>query len=163
MPQCSHRTTTKRRVSIPAITTDNARLDIRARGPAAQDAVRVFHPNAPSYKKHEAEKKRAYGQRVREGVPSLLNHMGQEATTKTCSQGKNYSSYRCPFINHVHPRDNPATRTSLLQRKRPSNLTANKLLCTCIHALFPIIINALKKNNKKKKLVTQKITLQIAN
>ena len=53
-----------------AITTDNARLDIRARGfwSAAQDAyfdVRVFHPNAPSnssrtikaaYKKHEDEK-----------------------------------------------------------------------------------------------------------
>ncbi len=55
-----------------AITTDNARLDIRARRfwSAAQDAyfdVRVFHPNAPSnssrtikaaYKKHEDGKKR---------------------------------------------------------------------------------------------------------
>ncbi len=77
-------TTTKRRIFTPlyrsAITTDNARLDIRARGFwfAAQDAyfdVRVFNPNAPSnssriikaaYKKHEDENKRAYGQRVRD-------------------------------------------------------------------------------------------------
>ena len=63
-----------------AISTDDARLDIRASGfwSIAQDAyfdVRVFHPNAPSnrsgsisaaYKKHEAIKKRAYSQRVRE-------------------------------------------------------------------------------------------------
>ena len=61
-------------------TDDGARLDVRARGywNARQDAffdVRVFHPNAPSnrsrslaaiYKKHEDEKKRAYGQRVLE-------------------------------------------------------------------------------------------------
>ena len=59
-----------------AISTDDARLDIRARG-AAQDAyfdVRVFYPNAPSnsagtisaaYVKHENIKKRAYGERVR--------------------------------------------------------------------------------------------------
>ncbi len=66
--------------SLPqTITTDNARLDIRARGfwSATQDAyfdVRVYHPNAPSnssktikaaYKKHE-DKKRAYGQCVRD-------------------------------------------------------------------------------------------------
>ena len=63
-----------------AITTDDARLDIRAKGfwSSAQDAyfdIRVFHPNAPSnssgsisaaYKKHEDIKKRAYGQRVRD-------------------------------------------------------------------------------------------------
>ena len=63
-----------------AITTDDARLDIRARGfwSAAQDAyfdIRVFHPNAPSnssgsisaaYKKHEDIKKWTYGQRVRD-------------------------------------------------------------------------------------------------
>jgi hypothetical protein len=63
-----------------AITSDQARLDIRARGfwSTAQDAyfdVRVFHPNAVSngsgtisaaYKKHEAIKKRAYGQRIRD-------------------------------------------------------------------------------------------------
>ena len=62
-----------------AITTDNARVDIRANGfwTGAQDAyfdVRVFHPNAPSnagsissaFKKHEDAKKRAYGQRIRQ-------------------------------------------------------------------------------------------------
>ena len=63
-----------------AITADNARLDIRARGfwSIAQDAyfdVRVLHPNAPSnrpgsrstaYKKHEDVKKREYGQRIRD-------------------------------------------------------------------------------------------------
>ena len=63
-----------------AISTDDARLDIRARGfwSAAQDAhfdVRVFYPNAPSnstgtisaaYVKHENIKKRAYGERVKE-------------------------------------------------------------------------------------------------
>ena len=63
-----------------AITNDDARLDVRARGfwSTAQDAffdVRVFHPNAPSnsstsivsaYKKHEDIKKRAYGHRIRE-------------------------------------------------------------------------------------------------
>ena len=86
-----------------AITTDDARLDIRARGfwSAAQDAyfdIRVFHPNAPSnssgsisaaYKKHEDIKKRAYGQRVRDVergvftplVFSTTGGMGQEATT----------------------------------------------------------------------------------
>ena len=85
------------------ITTDEARLDIRARGfwSVAQDAyfdVRVFHPNAPSnssgslssvYKRHEDIKKRAYGQRVREiehGVFTPLvfstsGGMGREATT----------------------------------------------------------------------------------
>ena len=86
-----------------AITTDEARLDIRARGfwTAAQDAyfdVRVFHPNAPSnssgsiiatYKKHENIKKRAYGQRVRDIehgvftplVFSTTGGIGQEACT----------------------------------------------------------------------------------
>ena len=86
-----------------AITSDDARLDIRARGfwSPAQDAyfdVRVFYPNAPSnrsgslsaaYKKHEDIKKRAYGQRVRdvEGgvftplVFSTTGGMGREATT----------------------------------------------------------------------------------
>ena len=86
-----------------AITTDDARLDIRARGfwSAAQDAyfdVRVFHPNAPRnssgtipamYRKHENIKKRAYGQRVRDvehgiftpPVFSTTGGMGHEATT----------------------------------------------------------------------------------
>ena len=86
-----------------AITSDDARLDIRARGfwSAAQDAyfdVRVFHQNAPSnrsgslsaaYKKHEDIKKRAYGQRVRDVecgvftplVFSTTGGMGREATT----------------------------------------------------------------------------------
>ena len=85
------------------ITTDEARLDIRARGfwSVAQDAYfdeRVFHPNASSnssgslssvYKRHEDIKKRAYGQRVREiehGVFTPLvfstsGGMGREATT----------------------------------------------------------------------------------
>ena len=85
------------------ITTDEARLDIRARGfwSAAQDAyfdVRVFHPNASSnssgslpsvYKRHEDTKKRAYGQRIREVeqgvftplVFSTTGGMGREATT----------------------------------------------------------------------------------
>ena len=61
-------------------TDDGARLDVRARGfwNTCQDAffdLRVFHPNAPSnstssrslpatYKKHEDEKKRRYGQRI---------------------------------------------------------------------------------------------------
>ena len=61
-------------------TDDGARLDVRTRGywNARQDAffdVRVFHPNAPNnrsrslaaiYKKHEDEKRRAYGERVLE-------------------------------------------------------------------------------------------------
>ena len=86
-----------------AITSNEARLDIRATGfwTAAQDAyfdVRVFHPNALSnssgsistaYKKHEDIKKQAYGQRVREVehgvftplVFSTTGGMGQEATT----------------------------------------------------------------------------------
>ena len=85
-----------------AITTDDARLDIRARGfwSFAQDAyfdVRVFHPNASSncsgslsatYKKHENLKKRAYGQRVRDVEHSVFTPlvfsstggMGNEAT-----------------------------------------------------------------------------------
>jgi hypothetical protein len=85
-----------------AITSDQARLDIRARGfwSTAQDAyfdVRVFHPNAVSngsgtisaaYKKHEAIKKRAYGQRIRDVehgvftplIFSTTGGMGPEAT-----------------------------------------------------------------------------------
>ncbi len=82
---------------------DGARLDIRARGfwSGAQDAffdVRVFHPNAFSYRslslqaafrRHEQAKKREYGERVREvehGVftPLMLSTtggLGREATT----------------------------------------------------------------------------------
>ena len=69
-----------------AITTDDAHLDIRARGfwSAAQDAyfdVRVFHPNAPRnssgtipamFRKHENIKKRVYGQRVRDVEHGVL-------------------------------------------------------------------------------------------
>ena len=84
-------------------TDDGARLDVRARGywNARQDTffdVRVFHPNAPSnrsrslpaiYKKHEDEKKRAYGQRVLEIehavftplVLSTSGGMGRETQT----------------------------------------------------------------------------------
>ena len=86
-----------------AITTDDARLDIRARGfrSSAQDAyfdVRVFHTHAMSnasgpisavYRKHEAIKKSAYGQRVRDiehrvftpQVFSTTGWMGPKATT----------------------------------------------------------------------------------
>ncbi len=86
-----------------ANANDGARLDIRARGfwTARQDTffdVRVFHSNAPSnrsgrlsavYKRHEDEKKRAYGQRVREFehgvftplVMSTSGGMGREAQT----------------------------------------------------------------------------------
>ena len=63
-----------------AIRDDEARLDVKARGfwRKGQDAffdVRVFHPNASSYRnkplsslyrQHENEKKRSYSQRVRE-------------------------------------------------------------------------------------------------
>ena len=64
-----------------ANTEDGARLDVRARGfwgHSSQCAffdVRIFYPNAQSnmstslsstYRKHEAEKKRMYGQRVRD-------------------------------------------------------------------------------------------------
>ena len=64
-----------------ANTEENARLDVRARGvwglrqQSAFFDVRVFHPNAPSYRglqleacyrRHENEKRRAYEQRVRE-------------------------------------------------------------------------------------------------
>jgi len=86
-----------------AITTDDARLDIRARcfWSSAQDAyfeVWVFHPHAMSnasgpitavYRKQEAIKKRAYGQRVRDIehrvftplVFSTTGEMGPEAPT----------------------------------------------------------------------------------
>ena len=82
---------------------DGARLDIRARGfwNRAQDAffdVRVFHPNASSYRSmslqgafrcHEQAKKREYGERVREVehgvftplVLSTTGSLGREATT----------------------------------------------------------------------------------
>ena len=63
-----------------ANTDENARFDIRATGfwSRALEAlfdIRIFHPNAPSncslsipsaYKKHENEKKRQYGQCIRE-------------------------------------------------------------------------------------------------
>ena len=82
---------------------NGARLDIRARGfwNRAQDAffdVRVFHPNASSYRsmslqggfrRHEQAKKREYGERVREVehgvftplVLSTTGSLGREATT----------------------------------------------------------------------------------
>ena len=86
-----------------ANVNDGARLDVCARGfwSARQDTffdVRVFHPNAPSnrsvrlstvYKRHEDEKKRAYGQRILEIehgvftplVMSTTGGMGREAQT----------------------------------------------------------------------------------
>ena len=86
-----------------ANTEANARLDIRARNfwNKGQDTyfdVRVFHPNASSYRsttiaaayhKHELIKKREYGQRVREVeygvftplVLSTTGGMGHEAAT----------------------------------------------------------------------------------
>ena len=86
-----------------ANTEDGARLDVKARGfwenrwQCAFFDIRVFYPNAQSnqlsqlssaYSKHEAEKKRTYGQRVREVehgsftplVFSLTGGMGKEAT-----------------------------------------------------------------------------------
>ncbi len=82
---------------------DGARLDTRARGfwNGAQDAffdVRVFHPNASSYRslslqaalrRHEQAKKREYGERVHEGkhgvftppVLSTTGGLGCEAST----------------------------------------------------------------------------------
>ena len=88
-----------------AIRDNNARLDISANGfwggssERAMFDVRVFNPYAPSnkhsagtlsavYKKHEKEKKRAYGQRVRDIefasfsplVFSLTGGLGREAS-----------------------------------------------------------------------------------
>ena len=88
-----------------AIRDNNARLDISANGfwggssEKAMFDVRVFNPYAPSnkhpsgtlsavYKKHEKEKKRAYGQRVRDVefasfsplVFSLTGGLGREAS-----------------------------------------------------------------------------------
>ena len=85
-----------------ANTADDARLDVKARGLwcRGQDAyfdVRVFYPNASSYrslslssayKRHEDTKKREYGQRVRDVehgvfIPLVLTStggMGREAT-----------------------------------------------------------------------------------
>ena len=85
-----------------AITTEHARVDIRANGFWSGTQVtyfdtRVFHPNAPSnagsissaYKKHKDSKKRAYAQRIREIehevftslVFSTTRGIGCEATT----------------------------------------------------------------------------------
>ena len=104
---------------------DGARLDIRARGfwNGAQDAffdVRVFHPNASSYRsmslqaafrRHEQAKKREYGERVREVehgvftplVLSTTGGLGSEATTFykrladliSSKQQKHYSNVMC--------------------------------------------------------------------
>ncbi len=87
-----------------AITDDNARVDISARGvwrhgERAFFDVRVFYPNAASNRKHsslksayvshENEKKRAYGERIREVehgsftplVFTSYGSTGPEATT----------------------------------------------------------------------------------
>ena len=85
-----------------AITDDQARLDIRATGfwSRSQEAffdVRIFHPSAPSncsqsptaaYRKHENEKKRQYGQRVRDierGVFTPLVFTSSGGMGKECS------------------------------------------------------------------------------
>ena len=89
---------------VPATANrqDEARADIHARGfwgrrQGAFFDVRVFHPNAPSYRnsaipaiyrRHEQEKKREYGDRVREVekasftplVFATTGGMGKEAT-----------------------------------------------------------------------------------
>ena len=82
--------------------SDNARADIHTRGfwgrrQGALFDVRVFHPNAPSYRqtrvaslfcRHELEKKREYGDRIRNVdcesftplVFSTFGGLGKEAT-----------------------------------------------------------------------------------
>ena len=87
---------------------DSARLDIRANGfwglPQQQPYfdVRVFNPSshayrkqelAACYRKHEREKQRAYGQRVREiergsFIPLVFNTTGgmRQAATTTCKR-----------------------------------------------------------------------------
>ena len=81
---------------------DEARLDIRAtgfwcRGQEAFFDVRVFYPIAPSYRNrdlsalyrmHEAEKKRAYGERVREverGVFTPLVFLSTGGMARECT------------------------------------------------------------------------------
>ena len=108
-----------------ANTEDGACLDIRARGfwNGTQDAffdVRVFHPNASSYRslslqaafrRHKQTKKRVYGERVRKVehgvftplVLSTTGGLGVEATTFykrladliSLKQQKHYSTVMC--------------------------------------------------------------------
>ena len=112
-------------IPFSANREDGARLDISARGfwNGAQDAffdVRVFHPNASSYRsmslqaafrRHEQAKKREYGERVREVehgvftplVLSTTGGLGSEATTFykrladliSSKQQKHYSNVMC--------------------------------------------------------------------
>ena len=123
-----------------AITTDDVRLDIRARGfwSVAEDVyfyVRVFHPNSPSnsmgsisaaYKKHEDVKKWAYGQRVREIehgvftplVFSTTGEMGQEATK---------------VGGYAHPK----TTEAILRHHQLAEVQAILCRCPIIHHVHP--------------------------
>ncbi len=79
-------------VPTSANCRDDARADIHARGfwgrrQGAFFDIRVFHPNAPSYRRtqvgslfrrHELDKKRAYADRVRSGTYYSTERNGTE-------------------------------------------------------------------------------------
>ena len=80
-------------VPLSANRCDDTRADIRATGfwgrqQCAFFDVRVFHPNAQSYRRHELAKKREYGDRISEVengsftplVFAIIGGMGREAT-----------------------------------------------------------------------------------
>ena len=90
-----------------ANTNENSRLDKRARGfwNRGRDAyfdIRVFHPNAPSYRsidlpamyhRHESEKKRQYSQRVKEVehgvfIPLVFSTIGGMASECSTFYGR---------------------------------------------------------------------------
>ena len=107
-----------------AITTDGARLDIAASGfwggryERTFVDVRVFNPYAPSnrqttidkcFRKHEAEKKRAYEQRLREiehvsFTPLVLFTSGGFAKEAT-------NFYKCLASKLAEKRDHPYSLT----------------------------------------------------
>ena len=96
-----------------------ARLDIKARGfwNRAQDAffdVRVFHPNAPSYrskdiatlyKQHESAKCREYNQRVRDVEHGVFTPLVFTTTGSMGRQGTTF--YKCLADLLAHQQDRP--------------------------------------------------------
>ena len=95
-----------------AIRDDEARLDIKATGfwRRDQDAffdVRVFHPNASSYRQkplaslyrmHENEKKRSYAQRVREIERAAFTPLVQSTTGGMAHECSTFYKRLCAMI-----------------------------------------------------------------
>ena len=141
--------------------SDNARADIHTRGfwgrrQGALFDVRVFHPNAPSYRqtrvaslfrRHELEKKREYGDRIRNVdcesftplVFSTFGGLGKEATI---------------FYNHL---------ADLLSQKHNTsyNQTLSWMRCALSFSLLRSAVLAIRGSRKCQSTVLPAVSTEL--